>query len=127
MEMLIELTEFDRPHRLGSRTASSMMQTTGTPTFAAERQDTVTSWDWQVRTKGWLRLLGLCPHPSRPHGAQDLDRTEVPARGQCKRSPRLTGRRCPHALHDRLSATSSLSRNTPYAAEPDVHPAGAAT
>jgi hypothetical protein len=28
-EMLVELTEFDRPHRLGSRTASSMMETAG--------------------------------------------------------------------------------------------------
>ncbi len=28
-QMLVELTEFDRPHRLGSRTTSSMMQTPG--------------------------------------------------------------------------------------------------
>jgi hypothetical protein len=42
-EMLTELTEFDRPHRLGSRTASSMMQTSGTLTFAARGQDTVMS------------------------------------------------------------------------------------
>jgi len=63
MEMLIELTEFDRPHRLGSRTASSMMQTTGTLTFAAEGQDTVMSWDWQVRPKGWLRLLSPLSGP----------------------------------------------------------------
>jgi hypothetical protein len=30
MEMLVELTEFDRPRRLGSRTTSSIMVTTGT-------------------------------------------------------------------------------------------------
>ena len=57
MEMLVELTEFDRPHRLGSRTTSSMMETSGTLTFAAEGEETVMSWDWQVRPKGWLRML----------------------------------------------------------------------
>jgi carbon monoxide dehydrogenase subunit G len=58
MEMLVELTQFDRPHRLGSRTTSSMMQTSGTLTFATEGGDTLMSWDWQVRPKGWLRMLG---------------------------------------------------------------------
>jgi uncharacterized protein YndB with AHSA1/START domain len=57
-QMLVELTEFDRPHRLGSRTASSMMETSGTLTFAPEGRGTVMSWDWQVRPKGWMRLLG---------------------------------------------------------------------
>ena len=52
-----------------------MMQTTGTLTFAAEGQDTVMSWDWQVRPKGWLGLLGPLSGPlGGPHGAQDLDR-----------------------------------------------------
>ncbi len=58
MEMLVELTEFDRPHRLGSRTASSMMETSGVLIFAAEGDSTVMSWDWQVRPKGRLRVLG---------------------------------------------------------------------
>lgn len=57
-EMVVELTEFDRPRRLGSRTASSMMETSGTLTFAAEGEGTVMSWDWQVRFRGWLRVLG---------------------------------------------------------------------
>jgi Polyketide cyclase / dehydrase and lipid transport len=56
--MLVELTEFDRPHRLGSRTTSSMMQTSGVLTFAADGGGTVMSWDWQVRPKGWVRMLG---------------------------------------------------------------------
>jgi Polyketide cyclase / dehydrase and lipid transport len=56
--MLVELTEFDRPHRLGSRTTSSMMQTSGTLTFAADGGRTVMSWHWQVRPKGWMRMLG---------------------------------------------------------------------
>jgi hypothetical protein len=57
-QMLVELTEFDRPHRLGSRTTSSMMQTSGTLTFASDGDGTVMSWDWQVRPKGWMRMLG---------------------------------------------------------------------
>jgi carbon monoxide dehydrogenase subunit G len=63
MEMLVELTEFERPHRLGSRTTSSMMETSGTLTFAADGEDTVMSWDWQVRPQGWLRMLGPLTEP----------------------------------------------------------------
>ena len=57
-QMLVELTEFDRPHRLGSRTTSSMMQTSGALTFAADGDGTVMSWAWQVHPKGWMRMLG---------------------------------------------------------------------
>ena len=63
MEMLVELTEFQRPHRLGSRTASSMMETSGTLTFAADGEDTLMSWDWQVRPMGWLWMLGPLSGP----------------------------------------------------------------
>jgi hypothetical protein len=56
--MLVELTDLDRPHRLGSHTTSSMMQTSGALTFAADGDGTVMSWDWQVRPKGWMRMLG---------------------------------------------------------------------
>ena len=49
--MLVELTAFDRPRRLGSRTTSSMMETSGTLTFAAEGEGTVMGWDWQVHPK----------------------------------------------------------------------------
>ncbi len=54
--MLVELTEFGRPHRLGWRTASSMMETSGALTFAADGEGTVMGWDWQVRPKGWMRF-----------------------------------------------------------------------
>ena len=57
-QMLVELAEFDRPLRLGSRTTSSMMQTSGTLTFTADGEGTVMSWDWQVHPKGWMRMLG---------------------------------------------------------------------
>jgi hypothetical protein len=41
MQMLVELTEFEHPHRLGSRTTNSMMETSGTLTFAADGENTV--------------------------------------------------------------------------------------
>ena len=55
MEMLVELIEFDRPHRLGSRTTSPMMETTGTLTCTSEVGATRLSWDWQVHPKGWFK------------------------------------------------------------------------
>ena len=58
MEMFVELTEFERPHRLGSLTTSSMMETSGALTLTAEGDETVMGWDWQVHPKGWFRLLG---------------------------------------------------------------------
>ena len=50
-KMVVELTGFDRPHRLGSRTASPIMDTSGALTFAAEGDGTVMGWDWQVRRR----------------------------------------------------------------------------
>ena len=58
MDMLVELTEFDRPHRLSSLTTSSMMETSGTLTFTTDADATLMVWDWQVRPKGWVRMLG---------------------------------------------------------------------
>jgi uncharacterized protein YndB with AHSA1/START domain len=57
LEMLVEVTEFDRPHRYGADTSSSILETTGTITFTAEGDSTVMAWDWQVQPKGWLRIL----------------------------------------------------------------------
>ncbi len=75
---LVELTEFDRPHRLGSRTTSWMMETSGV--IIADNDGTVMSWDWQVRPKGWLRALGPLAGPLGGRmGAQDLDRVEAHA------------------------------------------------
>jgi hypothetical protein len=62
-QLLVELTEFDRPRRLGSRTVSSMMETSGVLTFAAEGEGTVMGWDWLVRPKGWMRLIGPLAGP----------------------------------------------------------------
>jgi polyketide cyclase/dehydrase/lipid transport protein len=58
--MLVELTEFDRPHRLGSSTTSPMMQTSGGLTFAADSGGTVMSWDWQVRRRAGCGCSARC-------------------------------------------------------------------
>jgi hypothetical protein len=58
MEMEVELTEVDRPHRLGSRTASAMMTTTGALSFEEQGDGTLLRWDWEVRPRGWWRVLG---------------------------------------------------------------------
>lgn len=63
MDMLVELTVFDRPQRLGSVTTSSMMETSGTLSFTADAGATVMDWDWQVRPKGWFRFLGPLAGP----------------------------------------------------------------
>ena len=114
---LVELTEFDRPRRLGSRTASSMMETSGALTFTAEDQGTVMSWAWQVHPKGLAADTrpALRP-PRRPHGAQDLGRAEAPARRQHKPSPRLTDSAVPGALRYRLATAPSQGSKRP--AEP---------
>lgn len=57
-EMLVELVDFERPHRLRSHTTSTLMDTAGALTFEAEAGGTVMAWDWQVTPRGWLRLLG---------------------------------------------------------------------
>ena len=62
--MLVELTAFDRPHRLGSRTTSSMMETSGALTFAAEGEGTVMGWDWQVHPKAGCGCSARCSGPS---------------------------------------------------------------
>lgn len=57
-KMIVELTDYERPARLGSRTTSATMETTGGLTFAPEGDGTRMRWDWQVHPKGWLRLTG---------------------------------------------------------------------
>jgi carbon monoxide dehydrogenase subunit G len=56
--MLVELSEFERPRRLGSRTTSSMMATAGALTLTPVPGGTVLAWHWEVRPRGWLRLAG---------------------------------------------------------------------
>ena len=63
--MVIELTRFQRPRILGSLTTSSMMQTSGTLTLtpASQAGTTDLSWEWDVRPRGWFRVLGPLTGP----------------------------------------------------------------
>ncbi len=69
MDMLVDITEFDRPHRVGTRTTSSMMETSGRLTFASEAAATVVAWDWQVQPSGSLLLTDPAPHTRSHQGS----------------------------------------------------------
>jgi hypothetical protein len=58
LPMEVEFTEVAAPHRIATRTSSSLMETDGTLTFAETDGGTTMSWDWQVRAKGSMRVLG---------------------------------------------------------------------
>jgi hypothetical protein len=58
MEMLIEITQYDRPRRLGSQTTMSSVDINGGLTFEPVDGATRMSWLWEVSPKGPLRLLG---------------------------------------------------------------------
>ena len=58
MEMLIEITQYDRPRRLGSQTTMSSVDINGGLTFEPVGGATRMSWSWEVSPKGPLRLLG---------------------------------------------------------------------
>jgi carbon monoxide dehydrogenase subunit G len=57
VEMLIEVTEYQRPTRLGSRTTMSSVDVTGGLTFEPVAGATRMSWSWDVNPRGLLRLL----------------------------------------------------------------------
>jgi hypothetical protein len=57
MPMVVEFTDFDRPHRLASFTHSSMMETTGALTFEPQAHGTLMRWSWDVRPRGPMRLI----------------------------------------------------------------------
>jgi uncharacterized protein YndB with AHSA1/START domain len=56
--MLVELTEVQRPRLLASHITSSQMEVSGTLTLTEDAGGTTMRWNWQVRPKGGLRLLG---------------------------------------------------------------------
>jgi hypothetical protein len=57
IEMLIEVTEYHRPRRFGSRTTMSSVDVDGGLTFEPVNGATRMSWSWDVRPRGSLRLL----------------------------------------------------------------------
>lgn len=56
-EMVIEITEYQRPIRLGSRTTMSEAIVDGTLTFEAVSVGTRMSWCWTVTPTGFARVL----------------------------------------------------------------------
>jgi hypothetical protein len=56
-EMRIELTGYDRPGRLASRTATKLADIEGALTFGPVPGGTRMRWSWSVRPKGAARLL----------------------------------------------------------------------
>ena len=58
MPMTVTYTEFQRPRRLGSHTTMDSMDISGTLTCTPEQRGTRFAWDWTLRPKGWLVLMG---------------------------------------------------------------------
>jgi uncharacterized membrane protein len=58
VEMLIEITEYERARRLSSRTTMSSVDVNGGLTFDPVDGATRMRWSWEVSPKGPLRLLG---------------------------------------------------------------------
>jgi menaquinone-dependent protoporphyrinogen IX oxidase/uncharacterized protein YndB with AHSA1/START domain len=57
MPMTVEFTEFERPRRLASATHSTMMDTVGALTFEPTDGGARMRWSWDVRPRGFLRLV----------------------------------------------------------------------
>lgn len=55
--MTVEVVDYDRPTRLGTRSTLSTAVITGALTFAPHPSGTRLSWSWDVSPKGALRLL----------------------------------------------------------------------
>lgn len=56
-EMSIELTGYDRPARLASRTTMRQADMVGTLTFEPAPSGTRMRWSWHVQPKGAVRLM----------------------------------------------------------------------
>jgi hypothetical protein len=56
-EMSIEVTGYDRPVRMASRTTMRQAGIDGTLTFVPAPSGTLMHWAWHVRPKGAVRLL----------------------------------------------------------------------
>jgi hypothetical protein len=57
IEMLIDVTEYQRPSRFGSRTTMSSADVDGGLTFELVNGSTRMNWSWDVRPKGSQRFL----------------------------------------------------------------------
>lgn len=57
-EMIIDVTDYQRPRRFGSRTTMSSADIAGGLTFEPVNGATRMSWWWELQPRGALRLLG---------------------------------------------------------------------
>jgi Polyketide cyclase / dehydrase and lipid transport len=58
VEMLIEVTDYQRPSTFGSRTTMSSVEVDGGLTFEPVAGATRMRWSWEVSPRGPLRLFG---------------------------------------------------------------------
>jgi polyketide cyclase/dehydrase/lipid transport protein len=58
VEMLIEITEYDRARGLGSQTTMSFVEVNGGLTFEPVDGGTRMRWSWEVSPRGPLRMFG---------------------------------------------------------------------
>lgn len=58
VDMVIEVTAFDRPTRLANSTTLSTMDIRGTLTFEPDGEGTRMRWSWDLEPKGALKLMG---------------------------------------------------------------------
>jgi Polyketide cyclase / dehydrase and lipid transport len=58
LELVIEVTEFARPTRLGTLTSMAGADIQGALTFEPVTGGTRMRWDWDLRPRGGLRVLG---------------------------------------------------------------------
>jgi len=57
VEMTIDVTDYARPHRLGSATSMSAAEIRGVLTFEPDAAGTRLRWSWELQPKGALKLL----------------------------------------------------------------------
>ena len=69
--MTIEITRYERPSRLESSTRLSNMDIEGALTFDPVPEGTRMRWVWDVRPRGFLRLMG----PIIPRVGERQERT----------------------------------------------------
>jgi len=58
LDMEIEVTDYERPHRLGSLTRMASADVEGLLTFEPDPAGTRLAWSWDLRPKGAYRLVG---------------------------------------------------------------------
>lgn len=58
LDMDIEVTQYERPHRLASATTMATADVEGVLTFEPDVTGTRMSWSWQLRPKGVYKLMG---------------------------------------------------------------------